>query len=189
MYNLDILLKLKELNMEVKEYLLLKIVEDCSLSLLENFYLRELIKLRLEGYIVGNNLSEKGKNKILEIENTKKSSNFEELHKKLQQKLLELTGKKQYMVEGKFAFLTNLTDFSSKLKQVISKYKLKDLNKVEKLLILHIEKSVKNNFKYCSLLGYYISKEGKSTLATDYESFEENEKEEIIHKPIDTFNI
>ena len=36
MYNLDVLLKLKELNMEVKEYLLLKIVEDCSLSLLDS---------------------------------------------------------------------------------------------------------------------------------------------------------
>jgi len=177
MYNLDILLKLKELKIDIKEYLLLKIVEDCSLSLLENLYLRELIKLREEKYIIGNNLSFKGEELLKSIEKNKTSTvDYNKLHLSLQNKLLSLTNKKQFMVGGKYSFLPNKIDFSNKLKNVILKYKLKDIDKIEKLLLLHIEKAVKERFQYISLLGYYISKDGKSQLYDDYESYEENEK-------------
>ena len=62
-----------------------------------------------------------------------KSIDYDKLHLTLQNKLLSLTGKKQFMVGGKYAFLNNKLDFTNKLKGVISKYKLKDFNKLEKL--------------------------------------------------------
>lgn len=191
MYDLNILLKLKENNISINKYILLKIIEDCSLSLFKEEYLQELVNLKLEGILNAElELTTKGMELLQSIEGKKtKSIDYDKLHLTLQNKLLSLTGKKQFMVGGKYAFLSNKLDFTNKLKGVITKYKLKDFNKIEKLLILHIEKAVKEKFQYISLISYYISKDGKSQLYDDYESFEENEKEEIINKPIDTFNI
>jgi hypothetical protein len=159
----------------------LKIIEDCSLSLFKEDYREELVSLKLEGIINSElELTTKGMELLQSIEGKKtKSIDYDKLHLTLQNKLLSLTGKKQFMVGGKYSFIPNKIDMTTKLKGVITKYKLKDFNKIEKLLTLHIEKSVRDNFKYSILLGYYISKDGKSTLATDYESFEENEKEEV----------
>lgn len=191
MYNLDTLLNLKKENITINKYILLKIIEDCSLSSFKEDYREELVSLKLEGIINSElELTTKGMELLQIIEGKKtKSIDYDKLHLTLQNKLLSLTGKKQFMVGGKYNFIPNKIDMTTKLKGVITKYKLKDFNKIEKLLILHIEKAVKEKFQYISLIGYYISKDGKSQLYDDYESFEENEKEEIINKPIDTFNI
>ena len=191
MYNLDILLNLKKENITINKYILLKIIEDCSLSSFKEDYREELVNFKFEGLINSElELTTKGMELLQSIEGKKtKSIDYDKLHLTLQNKLLSLTGKKQYMVGGKYNFIPNKIDMTTKLKGVITKYKLKDFNKIEKLLILHIEKAVKEKFQYISLIGYYISKDGKSQLYDDYESFEENEKEEIINKPIDTFNI
>lgn len=181
MYDLNILLKLKENNISINKYILLKIIEDCSLSLFKEEYLQELVNLKLEGILNAElELTTKGMELLQSIEEKKtKSIDYDKLHLTLQNKLLSLTGKKQYMVNGKYSFLSNKIDFTNKLKNVITKYKLKDFNKIEKLLILHIEKAVKEKFQYISLIGYYISKDGKSQLYDDYEGYEENEKETV----------
>ena len=72
------------------------------------------------------------------------------------------------MVQKKYSFLPNVVDFNNKLKQVVSKYKLKDSKRIEDLLLLHINKAVEAKFEYISLLNYYISKDNKSQLADDY---------------------
>lgn len=181
MYNLDILLNLKKENITINKYILLKIIEDCSLSSFKEDYREELVNLKLEGLINSElELTTKGMELLQSIEGKKtKSIDYDKLHLTLQNKLLSLTGKKQFMVGGKYAFLSNKLDFTNKLKGVISKYKLKDFNKLEKLLILHIEKAVKEKFQYISLMNYYISKDGKSQLYDDYEGYEENEKETV----------
>lgn len=179
MYDLNTLLKLKKERVSINRYIILKIIEDCSLSLFKEDYREELVNLKLEGIINSElELTTKGMELLQSIEGKKtKLIDYDKLHLTLQDKLLSLTGKKQFMVGGKYAFLSNKLDFTNKLKGVITKYKLKDFNKIEKLLILHIEKAVKEKFQYISLIGYYISKDGKSQLYDDYESFEENVKE------------
>ena len=178
MYNLDILLNLKKENITINRYILLKIIEDCSLSSFKEDYREELVSLKLEGIVNSDlELTTKGMDLLQSIEGKKtKSIDYDKLHLTLQNKLLSLTGKKQFMVGGKYNFLSNKLDFTNKLKGVISKYKLKDFNKLEKLLILHIEKAVKEKFQYISLMNYYISKDNKSQLYDDYEGYEENEK-------------
>lgn len=191
MYDLNTLLKLKKEKVSINKYILLKIIEDCSLSLFKEDYREELVNLKIEG-LLNNNLELTPKAitllSVIESEKTK-LIDYDGLYLKLQNKLLSLTGKKQFMVGGKYSFLPNKIDMTNKLKTVVIKYKLKDFSKLEKLLILHIEKAVKEKFQYVSLLGYYISKDGKSQLSDDYEGYEENEKEVQIQKPVDTFNI
>lgn len=192
MYNLDILLNLKRENITINRYILLKIIEDCSLSLFKEDHLEELVNLKIEGLISTDlELTTKGIELLQKVEgnNNKKTVSYEGLYKQLQEELQKLTGKKQKMVEGRYAFLPNFTDFSTKLKQTVTKYKLNNLSKIEKLLLLHVQKAVKANFKYVTLIGYYISKDGKSQLATDFDNYEENNKEIQLQKPIDTFNI
>lgn len=178
MYDLNTLLKLKKEKVSINRYIILKIIEDCSLSLFKEDCREELVKLKIEGIINSElELTTKGMELLQSIEGKKtKSIDYDKLHLTLQDKLLSLTGKKQFMVGGKYAFLSNKLDFTNKLKGVITKYKLKDFSKLEKLLILHIEKAVKEKFQYISLMNYYISKDGKSQLYDDYEGYEENEK-------------
>lgn len=192
MYNLDILLRLKENNISINMYILLKIIEDCSLSFFKEDNIELIVNLKMDGYLTSElELTKKATDLLGILEDKKESKivNNESLYAKLKEELFKLTGRKQYMVSGSYAFIPNFTDFNIKLKQTIVKYKLKDLSKVESLLLLHIQKAVKANFKYVTLIGYYISKDNKSQLATDYDNYEENEKEITVNKPIDTFNI
>ena len=54
-------------------------------------------------------------------------------------------------------------------------YKLNDLQKIEKVLILYIEKCNKARFEYTSTVEYYILKDKSSRLATDYDNYNEEE--------------
>jgi len=189
MYNLDYLLKIKENHLTVKEYLLFKIIEDGSLFLFKEEYIDELIKIKKEDYIDNNqNLTNKAYQILNKIDGNKlKEINYEKLLIKLQTHLKSLSGKDQYKVQGKYNFLPNKVDFQNRLKKVILKYKLKDNDKIEKLLLNHITTAFKANFSYVPLLQYYILKDSQSQLVTDYENniIETN----IKNKPLDTFNI
>jgi len=190
MYNLDYLLKIKENHLTVKEYLLFRIIEDGSLFLFKEEYIDEIIKAKKESYIDNNvNLTNKAYEVLNKIEgNRQKEVNYEKLLIKLQTYLKTLSGKDQYKVQGKYNFLPNKVDFQNRLKKVILKYKLKDSNKVEKLLLNYVNLAYKANFSYVQLLQYYIMKDSQSQLATDYE---DNiiETNAYKNKPLDTFNI
>lgn len=173
MYNLDILLKLKELNISIKHYLLLKLVEDSALFHFRDEYLELIVDMKFNNFLTNTEeITTKGLELLAQIEGKKKEVfNYSLLYNRLQLEFVKLTGQKQYMVDGKYAFFPNLKDFGDKIKSIILKYKLKDMEKVEKLLLLHIQKSYKANFKFTTLLKYYISKDNKSMLVDDYENF------------------
>ena len=82
--------------------------------------------------------------------------------------MISLTGKKQKMLQGKYAFLPNEKDLKLRLQKVIKEYQLNDLQKVEKVLLLYVEKCNKARFEYTPTVEYYIWKEKSSRLATDY---------------------
>jgi hypothetical protein len=197
MYNLETLLKIKELGLSVRYYLLLKLVEDNALFNFREEYLDILVDCKTQGLLTNTEeLTTKGYEILKEIEgkNDTKSINYPLLHKKLQDELFRLTGERQYRVDGKYSFFPNLKDFTDKTKKVVLKYKLKDYNKIETILLNHIRKAVKANFKYIPLLGYYISKDGKSMLVDDYENYDGKENTTIqanhnTSTPINTFDI
>jgi len=134
---------------------------------------------RWEYLSLNNKLTLKGKNLIEyeiglpKFEGKLDSEYFSELHKKLQQKLFELTGKKQHMLQGKYAFLCNAKDLQNKLLKVIKNYDLKDLVKIEKILMNHVSKCVKARFDKVQLVEYFILKDNVSALATQYENYED----------------
>lgn len=105
-----------------------------------------------------------------------------ELHIKLQEKLVELTGKKQVRDKvrgGKLhSFLCNPLDLGKNLKKVIQLYKLKDADRtlIEKTLFKHIEDCQKAD-SWFPLVYYYIFKEGKSQMVTDMETVTEVSEE------------
>jgi hypothetical protein len=139
------------------------------------------------GYLsLNNKLTLEGKNLIeFEIgipkyESKVDSDYFVELHKKLQTRLFELTGKKQSMLQGKYAFLCNSKDLQNKLTKVITKYGLKDLNRIEKILLNYVNKCVKARFDKVQLIEYFIMKDNISALATAYENYEDIEVDNKI---------
>ena len=89
--------------------------------------------------------------------------------------MISLTGKKQKILQGKYAFLPNEKDLKLRLQKVIKEYQLTDLQKVERVLLLYVEKCVRSRFEYTSTVEYYILKEKSSRLATDYENYNEKE--------------
>jgi len=113
----------------------------------------------------------------------KELNNFEDIFKKLQDKVKEKCGKANYQVVytggNQYPLMCNLVDFKSKLNKVIKKYKLEDINKIEKILIDHVA----NLRPGMQLLKYFIEKDNMSTLAGIYENYEE--RKEIVTK-IDT---
>jgi hypothetical protein len=98
-----------------------------------------------------------------------------ELHKKCQNKLLELTGKRQIRdsINNKFyPFLPNSTDLGRALLRAITAYKLSDFDTMEKTILNYIEKCFKAK-SWFPILGYYIIKNNSSTMVTDMESIDE----------------
>jgi len=98
------------------------------------------------------------------------------LHNRCQNKLLELTGKKQVrdrIDKTVYSFLPNPTDLGRVLLRVITAYRLDDYDKIEKCIISYIIQchQARNWFP---LLQYYIMKDNTSRLVTDMQSEEEN---------------
>lgn len=101
------------------------------------------------------------------------------MHEKCQNKLIELTDKKQVRdkINGKaYSFLPNAMDLSKVLLKVIKLYKKSDLDLslIEKCLYSYMEKCNKAN-NWFPVLDYYIWKNNKSTLITDMENMENDE--------------
>lgn len=102
-----------------------------------------------------------------------------EIHKKCQEKLVELTGKSQVTSkidkEKKgYAFLCNAVDLSNSLSKMILKYSVKDFELIEKTMLRHIE-VCNDTGNWFPLMHYYVLKNGTSQLYTDMTSNEEKE--------------
>jgi hypothetical protein len=137
--------------------------------------------MRKKGYMDGDSLTEKGIDLVQNCE-------FAEVivpatgkvdigtwaagvHKKCQDKIKELTGKVQ--VKAKFtgekkeySFLCNATDLARVLTKVITLYKQKDYEKIEKALLRHIDKCHVSNHWF-PLMQNYILKSGSSQMITE----------------------
>ncbi len=100
-----------------------------------------------------------------------------ELHTKCQEKLVELTGKKQVVARmdgrGKgYSFLPNALDLNKNLYKVMSLYKIKDKEKIEKTILNYIDECAISK-SWFPILGYFIIKNGQSQLVTKMESGED----------------
>jgi hypothetical protein len=101
------------------------------------------------------------------------------LHKRLQNKLVEKTGKKQIRdkIDGvPHQFLPNPTDLGNQLLKTITIYKLNDLPKIEKCLLKYIDEKAKTN-RWFPILYYYILKDKASKMVTDMDTLDEEEAE------------
>ncbi len=165
----------------ILDYLILEHVKE---NTFENFledvkFSSQIFHLKQNEYISNNNkLTLKGKQLLDELNQFEEKSDFySQLHKSLQDELVNLTGKKQKMLQGKYAFLPNEKDLKLRLQKVIKEYQLIDLQKTEKVLLLYVEKCNKARFEYTPTIEYYIWKDKSSRLATDYENYNEEEEE------------
>lgn len=133
--------------------------------------------LTKKGYIQDEQLTESGM-KMVEHCHSSITYNSNDwatsLHKKLQDRIIELTGKKQKFLNiagTKYPFLCNPQELEGKIEKVKKLYKLTDMNIIEKCLLRHCENGSPSIF-------YYILREKPtliSQLATDYNNFEEDE--------------
>jgi|SRR6187402_67953 len=171
------------------EYLIfVKLCEENNKELIEKFNKMDgsniSTRCLIEGYITtSENVTQKGRD-VLELVFGKEVSkkvdiiDYEALHKKLQAELKQLTGKNQKVLQGKYSFLQNSTDFKARLSKIVKKYKIEDAKRVENVLLAYIYKCYKANFEYCQILEYYLEKHNTSKFYSDYLDFEENKKEE-----------
>jgi len=170
----EIIIKIEK-SCKIQSFIRLWIIENHPEN--KSILVDEDTDLLVGGFLNTNfTVNKKGK-ELLEIVSNKIdiSNKWHDLHKELQAELVKLTGKKQVQANGGYSFLCNEQDLAHKLGRVITKYKLKDWEKIKKLLLLHIKKSHKQNFQKVFLVQYYVEKNGMSALASDYESFEEKE--------------
>ena len=167
----------------ILDYLILEHIQNntTDIFLKDISFIKHFEFLKLQEFVSDNNkLTLKGKELLDQLQKEETNTDFySSLHKNLQEKMISLTGKKQKMLQGKYAFLPNEKDLKLRLQKVIKEYQLNDLQKVEKVLLLYIEKCNKAKFEYTSTLEYYIWKDKSSRLATDYENYNE---EEIIYE-------
>lgn len=149
--------------LEKKEYLQEGSLTQKGLSLLEEFEIQ-----------------------VADTENNTKTDDFgdwiEGLHKRCQEKLVELTGSKQVrdkIDKKSYPFLPNVIDLGKVLYKVITTYKVKDYERIEKCIMNYIEKCAhakskdSPNGNWFPILQYYILKNNKSTLITDCESIDD----------------
>jgi len=116
----------------------------------------------------------------------------DQVHASLQERLVELTGKKQKTDKIKgvsYSFLCGPIDLHNKLLKVKKLYNFKDLDKAFLVLKRYVEKC-HNEGSWFPLMEYYIEKEGKSRFMTDYDNFEDSIKEQKEEsKPRKTENL
>lgn len=96
-----------------------------------------------------------------------------QVYNKCQAKIKELVGTKQVRAQIKggksYPFLCNATDLANVLTRVITRYKLKDFDAIEKCMVGHIERC-KREKDWFPLMKYYILKDGQSMLVTELDS-------------------
>lgn len=115
------------------------------------------------------------------VKEQEKVNSLEDVYNRVQNRIFELTGKKQIRTEifGKtYSYFPSKYDFVNRLKKVINKYKLSDLEKVEKVILRNIESCHKKN-KWYPLLVYYMVKDEISPLSSDYFNWEDIKDEGV----------
>ena len=116
-----------------------------------------------------------------QVENSKKehiSSNYAELHRKLQDKLFFFKKKKQIEGFGGVYFIPTVKELEQFLTRFWKEYpEYKDIVKIENILLNHIEKCCKNS-SFAPAIKYFIIKDKVgSQLANAYENYTEGKKE------------
>ena len=114
-----------------------------------------------------------------------------EVHVKLKELLLKLTGKEQVRAairDKSYSFLCNEKDFTKRMKDFLKKYDVKDFVKLEKVMYMYVNSCHKQK-SWFPLMEYYIIKDGYSKLATDYDSFIELVEEEDEKKLLNVENM
>ena len=167
MINIETLLKIKEKNeLTIEATIWLWLIEEGSYHL-------------MDGYVnSGDEITEKGRNYLKSLKLVKeKDIDYRKLYSKIAAKMLEITGKKQIVLQQKYSFFPNEFDFTEKLYKVIKKYKLNNTEKVEKCLIRHIQNCKKANWEKVQLMKYFIMKDNSSSLVDMYNSWEEGNEE------------
>lgn len=140
--------------------------------------------LTKKGYIEDDKLTEKG----LKLVETGKEEKFDygewvlKLYADIQDKLVELTGKKQVMSQVKlgtksYPFLENVKTLNDKLTKVISTYKLRDYEVIEKAIMKYIQEC-NDSDHWFPQLHYWILKDGGSRMITAIENAKDEEEEE-----------
>jgi len=189
----EYLKKIYNTKLDFNKFLIIKLISENALHEFKDFgnrYVEELISLDILGYLTEDDkgvhtLTNKAKELLKSVEESdkivqKQVNKYEQLHLKLQAELKKLTGKAQIKANGAYPFLCNATDLENKLSKVVKKYKLENWEIVERCLLNHIKKAYNQKFDKIQLIQYYISKDAASTLASDYEAFDE--KEELTEK-------
>ena len=172
----------------ILDYLILEHIQNntTDIFLKDISFIKHFELLKLQEFVSNNNkLTLKGKELLDQLQKEEINTDFySNLHNNLQQKMISLTGKKQKMLQGKYAFIPNPKDLKLRLQKVIKEYQLNDLQKVEKVLLLYVEKCNKARFEYTPTIEYYILKDKSSKLATDYlndsEEVEESTSSELL---------
>lgn len=86
---------------------------------------------------------------------------------------------------GGYLVRSGFTDFEKKLRKYIETHKTHTFEIIEKAFTIYIEKSKRNNWQYMKLAGYFINKEGVSTLESLCEELINNP--EVNGEPTDVF--
>lgn len=166
---------------------LMEVLLDISNGVMLGFYKhkKELIKKKLidESFKItdsGNLLLAQYKNEQLNtVVNLKSSNYYVELHTKLKNQLIKLTGKPQKKLKfsgnsKEYSFLCNPIVLENNIKKACEKFKMTDLTIIEDLLLEHCKS---NN----RLMEYYIIKHDRikgviSDLYTDYTTYQKEDK-------------
>lgn len=188
----ELIKKILNSPISILDYLILEhIANNTAKEFIEDKKFRDssLYFLKMKEFVSDNNkLTLKGKELLEKLQEEDVSWDFyNNLHKNLQEKMISLTGKKQKMLQGKYAFLPNEKDLKLRLQKVIKEYQLNDLQKIEKVLLLYVEKCNKARFEYVSTIEYYLTKDKISKFVTDYENYENIIEE--INNEFDGVNI
>lgn len=133
--------------------------------------------LHLRGYMENGLVTGKGRAILDHFAGKKKNEMISaefvaELHKALQDKMVQLTGKKQKVLQEKYSFLCNKTDLGTKLNAMWKKYKDEatyNLGHVREALLRYVERCHRAGWDRVMLVEYYIMKNDTSKLATDLE--------------------
>jgi hypothetical protein len=148
---------------------------------------KDLIQLLSDGKYL---ITEKGK-QFLNLEEDRIVLNKDvdiSLKDKLSQRLEKNIGKKQLKGFGDVYFIPTTSELQVHLSRFWKKYPdCKDVNKIEKILLNHIDSCCKRN-SFAPAIKYFIYKETNGGyLGAAYENFEEEEKE-IVQKEANNFD-
>lgn len=188
--------KLSSIGLNLDTLFILRLLEGDKNIRLPERAMASVGILRIKGYFEeGVGLTLKGKELLAKLLDGQKQENPQEnlaalyctnLHALLQQKLIQLTGKKQRMIgsKGQYSFLCNVIDLEKKLRDVFRKYGSLDLEKVQQVLLRHVERSHKAGWDKVYLMEYYIMKDGVSKMVTDLDNLEDTSPDVELSKPL-----